>query len=351
MLQVELEGPGDGLLHVSDPLGAILEIDDDYTGVEHGSVELAMDGVHFLQVEMASGDSSWFELSSSVRLKPFDDPDDGRTIGVGETIAGSLDFYADLDWYSIGLKEDETVRISTDSLNVDTVIFVDFPKSRNNQVVFNDDSGGGLSGTNSELVYRAPHTGEYFIAVREAQGISFGGYYLSVEPARKGTETASVPPSPQTVESPYGKMVVFEGQSGSYLVEVPEAWTETAFDASTSLVFSARDPVKGGLVEIREADVSNFGTGELALEHFADAFEDAMMEKGDLDWIERESGTTSQGLTAVLFLGAYAKRDFGIAIYLIDDRIAVVLSYEFPSPASGEQGDLAAYSIGSLMVR
>ncbi len=54
-------------------------------------------------------------------------------------------------------------------------MYLDFPKSRNNQVVSDDDSGGGLFGLNSELVYRAPHTGEYFIAVTNAEGIDSGG--------------------------------------------------------------------------------------------------------------------------------------------------------------------------------
>ena len=192
ILEVWLEGSGDGWFHVSNPLGPILEVDDDYTGVEHGSVEILIGGVHFLQVEMASGYSSGFYLSSTVRLMPLNDPDDGRNVAVGETVAGSLDHFLDWDWYSIRLEEGETVRISTDSLNVDTMIHVDSPIS--DQSVSDDDSGGGLFGKNSELVYQAPHTGEYFIAVGEALGNSSGGYYLSVEPARDGTETVSVPP-------------------------------------------------------------------------------------------------------------------------------------------------------------
>ena len=199
MLEVAIEGGGDGWFHVSDPLEPILEVNDNYTGVERGSVELLWGGVYYLQLEMASGESSTFRLSSNVRLKPLNDPDDGRTISIGETVAGSLDHLSDWDWYSISLEEGETVRISTNSLNVDTVIYVDFQHSRDNQVASDDDSGGGLSGTDSELVYRAPHSGEYFVAVTDAVGDSVGGYYLSVERARAGTETVVVPPSPQLV--------------------------------------------------------------------------------------------------------------------------------------------------------
>ena len=115
-------------------------------------------GVQFLQVEMATGEFSSFDISSSIRLKSLNDPDDGQIVAVGETVVGSLDHPLDWDWYSISLNEGQTVRITTDSINVDTILYVDFPKSRNNQVVSDDDGGGGLRG-NSELVYRAPHAG------------------------------------------------------------------------------------------------------------------------------------------------------------------------------------------------
>ena len=117
-----------------------------------------------------SGESSTFDLASTIRLKPFHDPDDGRTIVIGETVAGNIDFHFDWDWYSIRLEEGETVTISTDSTNVDTLLYVDFPNSRDDQVVSDDDSGGGLFGINSELVYRAPNTGEYLIVVTDAVG-------------------------------------------------------------------------------------------------------------------------------------------------------------------------------------
>ena len=180
-LGVELEGTEDGLFRVYDPFGLLLEVDDGETGIESGAVDLLVDGIHFLQVEMFTGEPSTFDLTSTIRLKPFHDPDDGRTIAVGETVVGNIDFYFDLDWYSIRLEEGETVKISTDSINVDTLLYVDFPNSQEGQVVSDDDSGGGLSSTNSELVYRAPKTGEYFIAVTDAVGDGFGGYYLSVE--------------------------------------------------------------------------------------------------------------------------------------------------------------------------
>ena len=197
LLEVEIAGPPYGLVGVSDTSGANLEVDEGQTGTgsEYGKVVLPSSGVHILQVGMAFQEPSGWELSSNIRLRPLNDPDDGRTVTVGETVAGSLDHHTDRDWYSINLNEGETVRIYTDSLNVDTLIYVDFPNSRYSQIVSDDDSGGGLFGLNSELVYRAPHSGEYIIAVTDATDTAHGGYYLSVELARQGTKTVVVPPT------------------------------------------------------------------------------------------------------------------------------------------------------------
>ena len=193
-LSVALDGPGDGLLRVSGPTGQLMRVDHNSSGVEQGAVELPVDGVYFVQAEMASGDSGTFELSSTIRLQPFHDPDDGVAIEVGQTIAASLDYAYDIDWFSIDLNEGETVGILADSLLVDTLFIVNFPGSRDDQVVFDDDSGGGMFGTNSWLVYRAPKRGEYWIAVGQADESHMGGgYFLSVERAPTGSETVHVP--------------------------------------------------------------------------------------------------------------------------------------------------------------
>ena len=195
VLGVELDGTVDGAVRVSGPTGQLLYVDDEFGGVEQGAVELPFDGVYFVQVEMGSGDSGLFELTSTIRLKPFHDPDDRVPIEVGRTTAASLDYANDIDWFSIRLNEGETVGILADSLLVDTLVIVDFPGSRDDQGVLDDDSGGGMFGTNSWLVYRAPKSGEYQIAVSQADDSWMGGgYFLTVEHAQAGTETVHVPP-------------------------------------------------------------------------------------------------------------------------------------------------------------
>ena len=350
ILEVGIEALGDGWFHVSDPFGVILEVDDGYSGVEHGAVELLISGVHFLQVEMASGESSSFDLSSSVRLMPLNDPDDGRTVAVGETVAGSLDHFSDWDWYSIRLKEGETVRISTDSINVDTVMYVDFPKSRHNQVVSDDNSGGGLFGMNSEVVYRAPHTGEYFIAVAEAEGIGFGGYYLSVEPAREGTETVSVPTSPQTVDSLFGTMVVFEDPLGYFSIQAPEAWLEGELDESQGEVFYAFDPDTSSDILVIAQDVLALGAGELSLTKYADLIETSVLIPAGAEDITREEVRTSQGLPAVIFQMSLFTHRVIRMVYLFDNNIAVSITYSFTADRFDMGKQLADYSLDSFNV-
>ena len=169
-LEAEINGPGYGMFSVYDAIGSVLlTASNEYTGIEFGRVEQLGGYPNFLQVQMGSGESSGFDLTSNIALHPIDDPDDGQSIAVGETVGGSIDHFRDIDWYSIRL-EGGTVRISTDSLNVDTFLFVDFPHFRNNQAISDDNSGGGLFETNSELVYRALQSGEYYISDFESGG-------------------------------------------------------------------------------------------------------------------------------------------------------------------------------------
>lgn len=193
-LVARLDGSGDGQLRVSGPTGQLMYVDHNSSGVERGTVELPVDGIYFVQANVVSDELASFELSSNIRMQPFHDPDDGVAIETGQTIAASLDYAYDTDWFSINLNEGETVGILADSLLVDTLIVVDFPGSRDDQVVFDDDGGGGMFGTNSWLVYRAPKSGEYWIVVSQVDDSRMGGgYFLSVERAPRGSETVHVP--------------------------------------------------------------------------------------------------------------------------------------------------------------
>lgn len=186
-LEVDVEGPGDGMITVSDPSGLPATVfDTTYSGVESAVVELETDGYYFLRVELATGGPSSFVLLSNTELFPVSDREDGLPIAVGETIVGAIDYPGDSDWYSIHLQEGDTVRISTDSLTVDTVVFVSSAEAVDGVFEYDDDSAGGVFGLDAEVVFEAPHAGEYFVAIAEVWDSDFGGYYLAVEPVTDG---------------------------------------------------------------------------------------------------------------------------------------------------------------------
>ena len=307
---------------------------------------------NFLQVQMGSGESSGFDLTSNIALYPIDDPDDGQSIAVGETVAGSIDHFRDIDWYSIRLEEGETVRISTDSLNVDTFLFVDFPHSRNNQAVSDDNSGGGLFETNSELVYRALQSGEYYISVFESGGDSFGGYYLSVKHAGDGEETVEVPPSPQVVDSPFGKMIVYEGQLSGISIQAPADWIEEWPDEEDGLkVFLARTPEEESVVII-ELDLFASGEGGTSLEEFVDDFELSFASDG-YQINSRNNITTPQGVPAIVFdVSAGSGFLWGLGLVGIQEgRFALTIIYFFPDETADTTLPLAEYSFDTLLFR
>ena len=349
VLQVEVDGLGDVWFHVSDPYGPLLEVNDNYTGVEFGEVELQLDGIHFLQVEMSSGDSGNFDLTSNVRLKPINDQDDGRDIAVGDTIAGSLDHFTDWDWYSVHLDEGETVRIHTDSLLVDTIVYVDFANSRSNQVVSDDDGGGGLFGRNAELVYRAPVTGEYYIAVTEAAGETYaGGYYLSVEPAREGTETVHVPPSPEVIDGPHGSMVLYKDPSQRFQIGIPQAWTELVIDESLGELFAAHDPAGNSSLLIVEENVADLGMGSLTLTEYADVIKSVVIDPLGARVIAREEVQTSQQLPAVRFEVSLVNERVVRLIYLADDGSAFNVTYSYPPERQDSLEPLVDFSFSTF---
>ena len=187
-LEVEVEGPGDGMITVSDPSGLPATVfDTTYSGVEAAVVEFETDGYYFLRVELVTGGPSSFALLSNTELFPVSDAEDGLSIAVGETIVGAIDYPGDSDWFSIHLQEGETVRISTDSLTVDTVVFVSSAEAVDGVFEHDDDSAGGIFGQDAEMVFEAPHSGEYFVAIAEVWDSDFGGYYLAVESVTDGT--------------------------------------------------------------------------------------------------------------------------------------------------------------------
>ena len=171
---------GEGSLRILDTFEEIHQADASEQQVE---ITLSRSGLHFLELQAASDQPLTCSLVSNIHLQRLDDQDDSRILKPGDRVAGSLDHYFDTDWYILELNEVAKVRITADSLHVDTVVHLHCTTCGAGQYAADDNSGGGLFQHNSQVVYLSPQKGRYFIVVSQA-GKTEGGYHLSVERAR-----------------------------------------------------------------------------------------------------------------------------------------------------------------------
>ena len=165
---------------IMGPGGLVVEVDEGVSGTEYVELELDVDGLHFITVGMFSEQPQSFELFSNVPLTYFADPDDGETIQVWETLTGNIDQHLDSDTFLLRLEEGESVAVFVESVSIDTVVAVGLPELPET-IAFDDDSLGGVFGTDSALFYRAFQAGTYSILVSDATSASVGGYLVGVE--------------------------------------------------------------------------------------------------------------------------------------------------------------------------
>ena len=179
-VRIEWRGANDGALEVFDSSGvSILEVDDGYSGTEVGSIIVDRHGPLFLRVLQLDEAGGAFVLTSSHTVAPLYDPDDGQWVEVGQTLVGSVDAPGDIDYFMIALSAGERIEVTVSSILIDTTLIIDYQGAEELEV--DDDGGGGLFGTDSALVYRAPHTGIYFMVVGDLDLNGPGGYILTIE--------------------------------------------------------------------------------------------------------------------------------------------------------------------------
>jgi len=181
LVNVHVTSDNDAIFWLIDMTGErLLDVDEEVSGMESASAKTEYEEPYFFIVGQCSQSPGRFEITTNCELTPYQDPDDGRPISVGDTLVGNLDYPADYDWFELHLDAGQAVRISVDSVLIDPYLDVDYLWAPEDDVVSDDDSGGGIFGTNAELVYEAPRTGDYFVVVSDAYDTEFGGYYISV---------------------------------------------------------------------------------------------------------------------------------------------------------------------------
>ena len=184
-VEVAIEGPSDGLLAVVGPTGVAMKADDTFKGREYGIVELPVDGPYLVVVANKAakpGEESAFALTSSVELSPFDDRDDGQSLGIDQMYRGTIDYQWDIDWYELPLEQGDTVVVWTDAIFTRTAFHILYEGAGFEELVRHDDSGPAAAGgaANGPLYYKAPISGTHHIVVTDPLGQNGGAYFVGV---------------------------------------------------------------------------------------------------------------------------------------------------------------------------
>lgn len=181
VVDVEVTGDKDMVLMVYDLFrNEVLALDENDSGAESGSVAIEHADPHFLVVWQWSEEPSQITVESSHSLTPLVDPDDGNVLEIGQSIHGSIDYPGDTDHFLLALTKGETVEIITRSYLLDSLILIAYGGADDDEIIIDDDSGGGIWKLDSKIVYRAPHTGSFFVVVNEPPTSRVGGYVLTV---------------------------------------------------------------------------------------------------------------------------------------------------------------------------
>lgn len=237
-------------------------------------VQWDAEGPYLLSVSARDTTPVTVTVVSTAPMRPFPDPDDGRVVAPGQTVAGSIDHPLDSDAYQIHLAAGQSIEARVDSLAFDPALIIDYPTApagATEGLAFDSDSGGGLYNDAAQLVYRAPDDGLYLIVVRK-EGGSFmldpdtGGYILTVKDvtAERGAPAAARP-TPAPVSPPAQP----EAETNTYLdarqrfeFQLPPGWEERpAAEYPAALLIEPG----GAVIRIGTVDVTALGLGALTL--------------------------------------------------------------------------------------
>ncbi|HZD11096.1 MAG TPA: hypothetical protein VE553_07115, partial [Candidatus Binatia bacterium] len=213
---------------------------DDNTSGEEVLTLSDLDGAHFVNVFTFHPGTTFvlLHVSGNARLRRIPDQDDGRQLITDRPIRGTLDNPGDFDLFEMQLGEGEIVNFNVDSASIDPLLTVLYPSAGQNQMVSDEDSGGGLAGLNAELTYRAPHAGLYWVMVSDSYGGRVGGYTITASSRREGAPTPMAPvPTPVPIIGESGYPLLRQGAEHGFSILTPSWWIDAGEGCANTLCF------------------------------------------------------------------------------------------------------------------
>lgn len=142
---------------------------------------VSLEGPLFLIAGSGSLGAVTGTIESNVPLLEWVDLDDGQQVVPGDTYAGNIDVPGETDWFVVDLVENQTVTIEVDALGFDPTLSIDSIDNSGEPLAVDFDTGRGFFGWNPRVVFTAPVTGQYLIAVEDVDSTGPGAYFLSVK--------------------------------------------------------------------------------------------------------------------------------------------------------------------------
>ena len=156
--------------------------DDNLNGGETAVGQVTFSGPHLAVITSYAAEPVDELVVGSVKMIPWDDPDDGQVLHKPDKLYGNLDFPGDIDWYWVELGDGQSITLSVDSVTVDTALYIDSLDNPSDfSLAYDDNSGGGTFGTNPRLVSTAEETKTYLVIVSDDFLTGPGAYQLTVE--------------------------------------------------------------------------------------------------------------------------------------------------------------------------
>lgn len=188
LIRVSAESELPFFLAVVDPMGElpILEQYEEGEGTGNLEGEFTVDysAPYFIVVGPgAEPEKQRISVSANRRFLEYADPDDGVVLESGLTVSGQIEFGGDLDTFRMALEKGQEVTVTVDSIEIDPHLTVDYPGAWEGDVLYDDDSGGGLFSLNAQTTFVAQEDANYLFVVEDTSGYEFGGYQITVEVA------------------------------------------------------------------------------------------------------------------------------------------------------------------------
>ena len=280
---------------------------------------------YIVEVHQPSENENSFVLTSSHSLLAFPDPDDSRVLAVGESYLGTLDIPGDVDVFELELKAGQRIRIDVDSIGIDPWIALAYEGDTLEEIVTADDSGGGLFGENSRIVYQAPRDGAYLLLVEDFAEVSVGSYFVNVTVPTDAAQLTEPDVSRFLLPTGYGKMGWYESEENGFSILEPIEWEPLGEDVCPATACYASSIASYTLLEIPTHDMQQ---QDRAREGYVPLLDEGMSNRPGVSKLSAETLTTVQGLTADrldYITGAGGRSRLTVFVYVDEPAKAVLV--------------------------